>query len=146
MKHILLNNLASKQSGNEIWSVHAILQNKLFYQKTLSKLWPGNQFLVLFNFQRILSKKDSPKITMLIWTNFDSFAFFFSIWVFFHEHSRFTGQQGNGEAIFVTPLYQFHPLHRHLNITGVITTGSSSLHIASSRTRTGNLWFLSSCR
>ena len=24
--------------------------------------------------------------------------FFFSIWVFFHEHSRFTGQQGKGEG------------------------------------------------
>ena len=30
MKHILLNNLGSKQSGNEIWSVYVILQkNKL---------------------------------------------------------------------------------------------------------------------
>ena len=25
--------------------------------------------------------------------------FFFSVWVFFHEHWRFTGQQGKGEAI-----------------------------------------------
>ena len=25
--------------------------------------------------------------------------FFFSIWVFFHEHSRITGLQGNGEGI-----------------------------------------------
>ena len=25
---------------------------------------------------------------------------YFSIWVFFYEHSRFTGQQRNGEAIF----------------------------------------------
>ena len=24
------------------------------------------------------------------------FVCFFSIWVFFHEHSRFTGQQGKG--------------------------------------------------
>ena len=37
--------------------------------------------------------------------------FFFSIWVFFHEHSRFTGQQGKGEGIYLTPLYHFHPLH-----------------------------------
>ena len=34
--------------------------------------------------------------------------FFFSIWVFFHEHSRFTGQQGKGEGIYLTPLYHFH--------------------------------------
>ena len=34
---------------------------------------------------------------------------FFSIWVFFHEHLQFTGQQGEGEAISLTPLYHFHP-------------------------------------
>ena len=27
-----------------------------------------------FNFQRILSKKESEEVCMLIWTNFDSFA------------------------------------------------------------------------
>ena len=26
------------------------------------------------------------------------------IWVFFHEHLQFTGQQGKGEAIYLTPL------------------------------------------
>ena len=36
---------------------------------------------------------------------------FFSFWVFFHEHSRFTGLQGKGKAISLTPLYYFHPLH-----------------------------------
>ena len=33
-------------------------------------------------------------------------AFSFSVWVFFHEHSRFTGPQGKGEGIYLTPLYQ----------------------------------------
>ena len=37
-------------------------------------------------------------------------TFFFSIWVFFHEHSRFAGQQGKGEGIYLAPLYRFHPL------------------------------------
>ena len=71
---------------------------------------------------------------------------FFSIWVFFHVHSRFTGQQGKGEAICLTPLYHFLPLHRHLDISQVITAESSLLHIASSRTRTGNFWFPSTGR
>ena len=71
---------------------------------------------------------------------------FFSLWVFFHVHSRFTGQQRKGEAIYLTPLYHFHPLHRHLDISGAITADSLPLHIASSRTRTGNLWFLSASR
>ena len=60
-------------------------------------------------------------------------ATFFSIWIFFHEHSRFIGEQGNGEAISLTPLYHFHPLHRqlgHLDISLAITTEISPLHIA----------------
>ena len=43
------------------------------------------------------------------------FLFFFSAWVFFHENSRFTGWQGKGEAISLTPLYHFHPLERYLH-------------------------------
>ena len=74
------------------------------------------------------------------------FLFFFSIWVFFHEHSRFTGQQGKGEGIYLTTVYHFHPLHRHLDIRQVITAERLPLHIASSQTRTGNLWFLSASR
>ena len=52
---------------------------------------------------------------------------FFFMWVL-HKHSRSTGQQGKGEAISLTPLYRFY------------------LHIASSRTLTGNLWFPSGSR
>ena len=33
-------------------------------------------------------------------------AIFFSIWVFFHEHSRITGLQGKGEGISLTPHHQ----------------------------------------
>ena len=72
--------------------------------------------------------------------------FFFSIWVFFHEHSRITGLQGNGEGISFTPRYHFHPLNRHLDIGRAITAGSSPLRIASSRTRTGNIWSPSASR
>ena len=64
---------------------------------------------------------------------------FFSVRVFLQEHSWFTRQQGKGEAISLTPLYHFHPLHRHLHISGPITVESSPLHIASSRTRSRNL-------
>ena len=69
------------------------------------------------------------------------FFFIFSIWLFFHEHSRITGLQGKGKGISLTPYYHFHPLHRHLDISRAITAESSPLHIGSSRTRTGNLWF-----
>ena len=59
------------------------------------------------------------------------FFFFFSIWVFFHEHLRFTGQQGKGKAISSRPPYYFHPLHRHLDTSLAITAESSPPHIAS---------------
>ena len=43
-----------------------------------------------------------------------------------------------GQLIIITPSltphYHFHPLHRHLDISWVITAESSPLHIASSRT------------
>ena len=66
---------------------------------------------------------------------------FVSIWFFFHKHSRFPGQQENGEHISLSPLYHPHPLHSHLDISQTITAESSFLHIASSRTRTENLYF-----
>ena len=66
-------------------------------------------------------------------------TFFFSIRVFFHE--RFTGQQGKGEVISLSPLYYFHPLHRHLEIGRVIAAESSTRHIASSHTQSGTFGF-----
>ena len=72
--------------------------------------------------------------------------FFFTIWILFHEHLQITGLQGKWEGILLTPHCHFHPLHRHLDFGWVITAESSPLHIASSRTRIGNLWFLSASR
>ena len=48
---------------------------------------------------------------------------------------------GKGKGISLTPHYHFHPFHRHLDISRAITAESSPLHIGSSRTQTGNLWF-----
>ena len=72
--------------------------------------------------------------------NFD-FFFFFSICVFFHEHSRFTGQQGKGEDIFLTPLYHFCSLHIHLDISQAITAESSPLHIVAAGLEPGTFGF-----
>ena len=74
------------------------------------------------------------------------FLCFFSIWIFFHRHSRFTVQQRKGLIISLTLLYHFHPIHRHLDISRVITAESSPLYKASSRTWNGNLWFRSASR
>ena len=38
------------------------------------------------------------------------------------------------ERVSLYPLYHYHPLHRHLDISRAITAESSPLHIASSRT------------
>ena len=66
---------------------------------------------------------------------------FVSISVFFRNHSRITGLQGKGEGIPAIPYYHFHPLHKRLDISRVITAESLRLHTASSRTQTGKLWF-----
>ena len=47
--------------------------------------------------------------------------FFFSVWVFCHDHSQITGMQGKGEDIALTPHYHFHLLHRHLDISQTIS-------------------------
>ena len=70
----------------------------------------------------------------------------FFIWVFFHKHSRFIGQQGKGEAISLTPLYHFHQLNKYLDISQAITAEISPLYIASCRTRTRKFWFPSASR
>ena len=44
-------------------------------------------------------------VTKLLW---QGFHFFFSIWVFFHNHLRITGLQEKEEAISLTSYYHFH--------------------------------------
>ena len=58
------------------------------------------------------------------------YSFFLSVWVFIHEHSRFTGEQGKGESISLIPLYHFQLLHRHLDISRAIAVENSTSHIA----------------
>ena len=67
-------------------------------------------------------------------------GFFLSEFSFTNIHDL-QGSRGRGEAISLIPLYHFHPLQRHLDISRAITAESSTLYIACSRTRTGNLWF-----
>ena len=44
----------------------------------------------------------------------------FKVLLFFDEHSRFTGPQGKGETISVTPFGHSAPPHRHLDISQAI--------------------------
>ena len=67
---------------------------------------------------------------------------FLYMWFCFREYSQFTRQKRKGgEAISLTPFYNFHALRRRLDISRAITAGSSPLHIVSSRTRTGPFGF-----
>ena len=52
------------------------------------------------------------------------FVFFFSICVFFHNHSRIAELQGKLEGFSLTPRYHFHSFHRYLNISRAITAES----------------------
>ena len=129
-----------------LWSVFFNLKCQILFQNLLQFLFKYHLFLheqwnCLYLYNKVLHFYHI--LVLHIYTNF---FFFFSIWVFFHEHSRFTGQQGKGEGIYLTPLYHFHPLHRHLDISRAIAAESSPLQIAGSRTRTGNLWFPSASR
>ena len=54
---------------------------------------------------------------------------FFSIWVFFYEHSGITGLQGKEEGISLTPHCHFQLLHEHSDISRAIAAGSSLLRI-----------------
>ena len=82
-----------------------------------------------------------------ILTSKDRHTLVFFMCVFFHQYSRFTGQQGKGEGIYLTSLYPLPPASETLrHISRAITAESSRLLIASSRTRTGNFWFPSASR
>ena len=89
------------------------------------KIWVFEKLILLINMRNI--------VCIFVWRKevliFSLTRFFICISAFLLEHSRFAGQQGR-EAISLTPLYHFHPLHRHLDIIQVITVESSPLHIA----------------
>ena len=68
------------------------------------------------------------------------FSFFLSGFSFTNIHNL-QDSRGKWGAIYLSPLYYFHPLHKHLGIRRATAAEISPLHIASSRTRTRNLWF-----
>ena len=124
-----------------VWIIHNRKLNKKIsqiHERALRIVYGDHKtkFLRLLNLDKSVTIHQRNLQYLLI----EIYKVFFSFWVFFHEHSRFTGQQERGEGIYLTPLYHFHPLHRHLDIRRVIIAESSPLHIASSRTRTENFW------
>lgn len=62
---------------------------------------------------------------------------FSSNWVFFHEHHD--SQEKTAGEVEGYPFYNFHPIHRHLDISQFIAAESSHLLIAGSRFQTEKL-------
>ena len=104
--------------------------------------------LVAINLKCTQNYQKISRIKLSLSANFSAFFCLFnsSMWVFFHEHSRITGLHEKEGSISLTPRYYSHPLHRHLGISWAIAAESSRLHVASSRTGTGNLWFARASR
>ena len=75
-------------------------------------------------------------------TKFIELCLFFSMWVFFHEHSQITGLHRKRKGISLSLHYHFHSLLRHLDISQAITMESSPLHIVNSWTWPRNLQFM----
>ena len=90
-----------------------------------------------------LGVKNKVKYTLqLVSVVLLTFLFFFVCFFFLFSFTNIResqGLQGKREGVSLTSHYHFYPLHRHLDISRVITAESSPLHIASSRARTGNL-------
>ena len=113
---------------------------------TVSRSFPLINFLLHqrtshTNLDQFLTLTDNFMVVSFFFFFF-FFFFFLAIEVFFHDHSRITELQEKREGIYLTPHYHFHPIHRHLDISQVITEDNSPLHIGSSRTQAGRLWFL----
>ena len=143
-------------SGKNLKGFLIWLYKKTFRTRFLGHLQTVVKNVILYNniFTNVAITKHKLKLSRYLKPNFwwkaflklRRIFFLFSIWVFYHEHSQFPGQQGKGEAIFLILFYHFHPLHRHLEIGQAITAESSLLYIASTRTRTGNPWLPSASR
>ena len=72
-------------------------------------------------------------------------AFFFSIWVFFHQYHdpQDTAEKG---GVSLYPFYHFHQLQKHLGVIQVVAAESTPLRIAGNRTQIRSFWFPSASR
>ena len=93
-----------------------------------TKIWTTLRSLKMFSSD---VKRFNKVNSLCIGFTFNFLFNFFSLWVFFCDHSRFKSQQGKGKAMSLTPLYHFHPLHRYLDIRREITAKISLLRVKS---------------
>ena len=76
MKHLTFYWITWEVNTNLWWDFTSLckITKENFLTKKSMKMWLGNYFLVLLNFQKILSKMESEDVYVLIWTKFDSFT------------------------------------------------------------------------
>ena len=85
-----------------------------FHESSVMVVLAGNFMLIFLLFWIILPVVENSGI----WCLFIIFILFDTGFSFKNIHDS---QQGKGETISLTPLYHFHPSHRHLDISQVIT-------------------------
>ena len=106
----------------------------LYWELIMLDKWADFEILSKKTFiwgMSIYTKSTFTQWYMIACASIKFFFLFFSIWVFFQNHSRITGLQGKGKCIYPTHYYHFHPLRRHSDISREIIAGSSPLHIGS---------------
>ena len=91
--------------------------------------------------QKHLQRSHSFMVNVLI-LQFDNSicSFFFLSGFSFTNIQDPQDSRRRGWLSVICPLLHIYPLRRHINISRVTTAESSPLHVASSRTRTWNLW------
>ena len=113
--------------GTGCFALRSNYLRKNLYKADISIKWTLflHQWCLLYRDSTVVPSNPyvcpSPRIKISL---FLFIYFSFCIWVFFHIYSRFTGQQGKGEGIYLTPHYHVHPFHRHLDINRAITAES----------------------
>ena len=75
------------------------------------------QFLPTYASESVLDNSKVSSVVSPVPAMLSGFFSFFSIQVFFHNHSQITGLQEKGVGIALTPHYHFYLLHRQLDIS-----------------------------
>ena len=94
---------------------------------------PGSENVVADKSSRTFERSSEWKLRERVFKHIFFFHLDFLSRTFTIHGTAGEGGMGGG-GIYLTPLYHFHPLHRHLDISRAITAESSPLHIAGSRT------------
>ena len=115
---------------------HFCLMMSCFICRNLTFPFSSSEMVIFLQRDKFLSSRNKLFLGSLV-----GLHIFFLFFCLSFLSRTFTIHRTAGEGggyISLTPLYNFHQLHRHLGISRAITAESSPLYIASSRTRIWN--------